>query len=414
MRKVPYFVLIRHWRLPKTVQTAARASEDRDDERSSQDWRRDRDSQRGEGVSGDLRRCGVEYGKSCCSEVHLAVRKPAERSQLQERGGMSTAAGNFTPVRFSSGDLSDRNQALVWWEAIGRKLFRADMQPLADGPFRGDAFHRALPDLGVFVGRISGRLTRTRELVADGNDHLWFAISSEGTEIVTQLGRELTLGEGDATLISYAELLTLVRSKPGRYLGLHIPVSILAPLVNNIGDALIRPIPRDTEALRLLIGYFSLLQEEHMFATSATRQLAAAHVHDLVALAIGARRDAEAVAQNRGARAARLHAIKADITKNLGRCDLSVGVMAQRHRLHPRYIQRLFEHDGTTYSEYVTHQRLTRAHQMLTNPLVRDRRIGAIALECGFSDPSYFDRCFRQLYGASPSDVRVTAQKSVG
>jgi AraC-like DNA-binding protein len=49
---------------------------------------------------------------------------------------------------------------------------------------------------------------------------------------------------------------------------------------------------------------------------------------------------------------------------------------------------------------------------MLTDPRHLDQSIGAIAFACGFGDLSYFNRCFRSVYGSAPSHFRATAQRA--
>src|SRR5262245_33748520 len=77
----------------------------------------------------------------------------------------------------------------------------------------------------------------------------------------------------------------------------------------------------------------------------------------------------------------------------------------------PRYVQLLFENEGTTFSEFLLWERLVRAHRMLTDPLHAERTITALALKAGFGDLSYFNRAFRRRYGASPTEVREAARK---
>lgn len=103
----------------------------------------------------------------------------------------------------------------------------------------------------------------------------------------------------------------------------------------------------------------------------------------------------------------RLRAIKRDIMAELDRGDLSINTLAARHRLKPRYIQRLFAQDGTTFSEFVLAQRLYRARQLLTDSRYDDATIAAIGFACGFNDQSYFNRCFRKFFGLTPSDMRA-------
>src|SRR5262249_40918938 len=111
-------------------------------------------------------------------------------------------------------------------------------------------------------------------------------------------------------------------------------------------------------------------------------------------------------------RAARLRAIKQDIAIGLDQPDLSVATIAARHRIKPRWVQRLFESEGTTFTEYVLAQRLARAHRLLTDPLHAHHKVSAIALDTGFGDLSYFNRAFRRRYGVTPSELRAIARSS--
>jgi AraC-like DNA-binding protein len=83
-----------------------------------------------------------------------------------------------------------------------------------------------------------------------------------------------------------------------------------------------------------------------------------------------------------------------------------------RHRIKPRWVQRLFESEGTTFTEYVLAQRLVRAHRLLTDPLYANQKVSTIALDIGFGDLSYFNRAFRQRYGTTPSELRPAARSA--
>jgi AraC-like DNA-binding protein len=83
--------------------------------------------------------------------------------------------------------------------------------------------------------------------------------------------------------------------------------------------------------------------------------------------------------------------------------------------LTPRYVQRLFENEGQTLSDFIIAQRLARAWRTLRDPRHHGRPVSAIAFECGFGSASHFNRMFRRVYGVSPSDIRantVTATES--
>jgi AraC-like DNA-binding protein len=167
-----------------------------------------------------------------------------------------------------------------------------------------------------------------------------------------------------------------------------------------------RAIPKRAEALRLLCDYIGRLHALQL-ASPELLQVAVTHVYDLAALAIGATRDATEMAKNRGLCAARMGAIKADIRANLVREALSINEIASRQRVTPRYIQLLFEGEGTTFTEFVLNERLMRAHRLLTDLRFADRLISTIAFDVGFGDLSYFNNSFRRRFGATPSDVRA-------
>jgi AraC-like DNA-binding protein len=140
--------------------------------------------------------------------------------------------------------------------------------------------------------------------------------------------------------------------------------------------------------------------------TPELQQLAVTHVYDLLAVALGATRDAAAMAAGRGVRAARLWAAKAFIMRHLGRHDLSATTVAAHLGVTPRYVHMLFATEDASLSEFVQEQRLVRAHQMLTDPRCIGRPISTIAFDAGFADLSHFNRSFRRRFGGRPSDVR--------
>ena len=110
--------------------------------------------------------------------------------------------------------------------------------------------------------------------------------------------------------------------------------------------------------------------------------------------------------ESRGVRAARLRAVKSFILKNLERRDLTVGSVAARLGVTPRYVQKLMESEGTTFSGFALSARLARVHSALRSPQSQHRSISDIAFDNGFGDISHFNHAFRRRYGASPSDIR--------
>jgi AraC-like DNA-binding protein len=316
-------------------------------------------------------------------------------------------------VRFSTANLPGNMRVSTWREHYGHTVLRAEIDPGDDASFDATVISRVLPGLQLVSGKFTAaRIIRTRAMTADGNDDLSLLVNQTGSVTVSARGREVTLRENDAVLISSGEAVVFDRRSFGESIAIRIPYATLLPSVVDVDDAIMHHIPGNTGALKLLTCYAdALLGDDHAVETPALERHVATHVHDLVALTLGATREAEEVAKNRGMGVARLRAAKIHIIENIGCRDISIGSVASHLGVTPRYLQRLFESDGTTFSAFLLGRRLARAYRMLCEPQFASRQVSAIAYDVGFGDLSYFNRCFRRLYGATPLDIRASAAK---
>jgi AraC-like DNA-binding protein len=318
---------------------------------------------------------------------------------------MSAMTGTIESHRFASDVLRPPDRVPRYRELACRMLGTLDIQPVG-AKFTCDARFFRLPGLGI--SRIAGsaiRGTRTREMAA-GDEELLLIANLGGAATVTHLGREARLPAGSAVLVSSTDPCRVERTE-SCHLYIRMPRAVLVPLIAKPADALMSVIPPNTEPLRVLAGYADLLLQDSqpMQGAAELRRLAVNHVHDLVALTIGATRDAAEIAAGRGLRAARRSAIKTDIAQNLAG-DVTAAALSARHRLSERYIRKLFESESTSLSRFVLMQRLTRVHRILRDPQHAHRRIAEIAFAVGFGDISTFNREFRRQFSMTPSDVR--------
>jgi AraC-like DNA-binding protein len=318
-----------------------------------------------------------------------------------------TEAIDFATIRFSTDDLPEKDRVAICREHYAHTALRADIEPAEDTLFHASITSRRLPGTHLLWANMSpSRVARTRQFVADGNDDLALLVNCTGAVTVAAAGREVVLRERDAVLVRSDVVGKYERFVSGRSLSLRIPRDILSPLVADLDDPVMRHISRRTKALKLLTGYAGMLPDDNGLAAPGLVNLVVSHMHDLVALTLGTTRDAAHAAQDRGARAARLTAAKTWIMQHSARRDLSVGTVAAHLGVSPRYLQTLFELDGTTFTAFLMNQRLTRAHRMLCTPRSSRAGVSTIAYDVGFGDLSYFHRCFRKFYGLTPQDVR--------
>jgi AraC-like DNA-binding protein len=311
-------------------------------------------------------------------------------------------------LRISSDDIPERDRFDYMREVYGRVIIRHDIEPRREGALQWRCALRAVPGLGLATNAFSPVHARRRPAQIDGDD-LVLNITLTGGRLMCQMGREAVVTAGAAVLSTGAEAGTCDTYGHSRCISIRVPRAALGPMVADLDAALVRTIPAGTAPLSLLVRYVELLQTTDALADPQTRDLVVRHVHDLVALTLGATRDAAAVARGRGLRAARLDAVKADILANLGARDLSLNAVARRLNISTSYVRKLFESEGTSFTDFVLSQRLARAHGVLSDPRCAGRPVSDIAFAVGFGDLSYFNRVFRRRFGDTPSGVRAGA-----
>jgi AraC-like DNA-binding protein len=322
---------------------------------------------------------------------------------------MTTADDDPSLVRLSTSDFPEGERLAIWRDVCSRTLLRLDMEPLSEG-FSCAANIRLQPGLAAgFLTTTPNRLSRTPQLLDYGNDDLVFVITTSGGFSLTMQGREAEAGAGEALLFSSREPSDISVPERASFVILTIPRAVLAPRIADLDQALARVVHADTPALQLLHGYIAQTHKEIARFPPGLREATVSHIHDLIALTVGATRDDTHLALGRGARAARLREIKADIIQHLGRADLSLVAVAARHRVSPSYIRKLFEAEEDSFTAFVLRHRIDRAHRMLTDPNCAELAISAIAYAAGFGDLSYFNRVIRRKYGMTPTDIRIHA-----
>lgn len=83
---------------------------------------------------------------------------------------------------------------------------------------------------------------------------------------------------------------------------------------------------------------------------------------------------------------------------------ISLGDIAKNVFLSQEYFSRLFKDEvGENFSTYLTNYRLSKAEYLLRNS---DMKVGQIAMEVGYQNPSYFSKTYKKYKGISPDDDR--------
>jgi AraC-like DNA-binding protein len=306
---------------------------------------------------------------------------------------------------FSTDAFSKQSRLASWREVVCRTIVNLDIETSRADDFHSHATVCQLPGLGlVFVDTVAMHMTHSRELIRD--DDLSFMAAPTCAWAASQLGRDSTCKPGEGMLLNNAEVGSISLTSDARFTSFRVPIAAIEPLVFDVHAAVARPIAADNPALKLLVSYLEGARDTQALVTPELQRLAVTHVYDILAMALGATRDADEIARGRGMRAARLHAVKTFVSRNFNRQDLSVGSVAVHLGVTPRYIHMLFENETESFSEFLLAQRLTHVHQALTDQRFAGRSISTIAFDSGFSDLSSFNRAFRRRFGMTPSEVR--------
>jgi len=319
---------------------------------------------------------------------------------------------DFAPVRFSTWDLPERERLDRWREEFGRRVIGVEIEPRAShAPFCAEATMQALPGCRIaFCAGSAARLNRTPALAADGDNSIGLIVNLGPKVVMSQRGRDMPLQQGEATLVQDTGALT---DGNVHYYGLVFPRPVLAARLLDLDASMMRATPRSGGPLGLLVRYLDLIRTEADLSLPQVRRTVVGHIHDLTALAFGADRDTKEHGLSAVA-AAHLAAVLAHIAKSFVEPGLTVEAVARRQGVSRRYLQRLLEESGMSFTERVNELRLQKAFALLTTERYGKRRISDIALEAGFSDISHFNRLFRARFGDTPRGVRGSRDSGFG
>jgi AraC-like DNA-binding protein len=87
---------------------------------------------------------------------------------------------------------------------------------------------------------------------------------------------------------------------------------------------------------------------------------------------------------------------------------IQISGLAVKLGISQRYLQRLLEATGKTFTEHVEELRLDRAFSLLST-IGADKRVSDIAFAVGYSDLTNFYRHFRSRFGDTPKGIARSA-----
>ncbi|MBJ7408842.1 MAG: helix-turn-helix transcriptional regulator [Phenylobacterium sp.] len=322
--------------------------------------------------------------------------------------------GDVAQLELSTDDLPAYRPDEFAREFFGKLGQRMELEPARDAPIRIQV--TALPlSTGVVAG--SGAISamtshRTNAMRSDGNSDLLICFPAQRMLVREQGGAEHLAVPGQAILGSLDRPVSFVSPEArNQFVTLQVSRKALSPYAASLDDHAVGVSAPGDPRYRLLRDYAASLGPDTL-ALPRLRDLAARHLLELTALAVGATADSRDAALHGGLRAARLAQATSAIMAHLEQPGLCAAFVAKRIGVSERYLRKLFETEPETFAEFVTARRLERAMAMLSDPARRHRQILDIAFSLGFGDVRTFNRAFRARFGRTPSDVRAARDQA--
>lgn len=298
--------------------------------------------------------------------------------------------------RFNSLDSSPERR-LDYWNNIAGTLVPG-MTVDGDPTMRAFWHHARLGNVDV---SITGSQSATARLKADRRadelTHVGLAIQVAGTTSLLQRSSSVVLRAGDVALSAIGEYQEFKVSDQNKMFAVGMSAADLGIAPGGLRDLLGTVIPGNRPFVALLRNFIAGMARQQWLeppTEEETQALSAVLVRLTRVCLEGDRNPAKPVAT--------LHdTIIGFVDKHLFASGLGTGMIAERLSLSPRTIQNVFARMGTTPTAYITEKRLAAAAGILRGG--RDfGSITCLAYDLGFSDASYFTRCFKARFGVSP------------
>jgi AraC family transcriptional activator of tynA and feaB len=313
---------------------------------------------------------------------------------------------------FSTNELPEPNRFPYYREEFLRVLGCEFAIEEPEQPFSAEVRARTLADAALCRTELDGYSgSRGSREIARSARHPIFLVANISGPVLYRHDQDSTAtGPNDLVLVDATRPLAYEMHKHDRHRAITLALdreALLPRLASPDLPALqLLTGGRSRPLGELLNGYLHSLANLDPNLPKATGRTLIEHFCGLLALALGANEETRETTGRAGLRTARLRAIRGYMEQHLGDPHLTPASVAAHFGISPRYLHKLFEETGTSFSQWLQARRLERCRRELTDPAHDAHGIAEIAYRWGFSDLSHFGRRFRALYGLSPRDMR--------
>jgi AraC-like DNA-binding protein len=302
------------------------------------------------------------------------------------------------------------DRARFWAEESGGTYHPLQIAVGANDRFSGRMWGERLAQIRLFrITAGANTMSRTSRDIAIGDPEcLHFEILVRGGLKGVQQDRSLSLRPGDMTVYDTSRTAVFRADVAFDLLVVQIPKSLLGKSVNTLSKHAAVRIPGETGLPRLVARF--LLEISGGLAGGSISQDDAGlqgHVLDLVRRVYIDLGSSSHPTRPHSAAELLLYA-QAQIESRLSYPELCPSDIARACFISTRYLHKVFADEGLSVGEFIRTERLARCRRDLLDPGFADQPISVIASRWGLPNAAHFSRVFRDEYGCSPRQFRVS------
>lgn len=299
-------------------------------------------------------------------------------------------------------------QFAFWQEAVNQAFTTVRIDRRGPGTFHSRIAARQLGPLSVaWIVSQSQSVSRVAEdVLADAGGVVFLNLPLTPGTAAVQDDRVATLAAGDFAIVDSVRPFELSFPAPFRQMSVVLPRELLAEQLDARPELTGSRVDGRRGVGAVASGTIRALTQA---GSNLDRQALAAlgqHVLGLISLSLGSVSPASSTP-----RELLLRAALDELDRSLSDPMLAPPLVAARLGLSTRFLHQLFAERGESFSATVRSLRLARCRRDLLDPAKLHWSIARIALEHGYTDPSYMARAFKQRYGETPRELRAAIRR---
>ncbi|MGF6937928.1 AraC-like DNA-binding protein [Paraburkholderia sp. UCT70] len=303
---------------------------------------------------------------------------------------------------FSTQAISTEERPQVWRDAMNAACLPHDAAPINEG-FEGDVVGIVSPT-GIEFSRVRATPLTISGSFRNQQAALWLALLLEGRSMFLGSNERVPVARGDMLYGPCGRESTLELRADFRLLYVRVPTTLLHPGLVDPRRLTCGVLPGDSSLTRVLAAMLRAVGDEledldaediHPIEVALSEFLVASLANHHAVHTLGDRKRSEHFLR-----------ICQSIDQQLGDVELSLNTITEQQRVSSRYVQKLFEDAGMSFTGYVRDRRLERCRQELMSPAHRGLSVSEICFRWGFNDAAHFSRSFRAKFDMTPRSCR--------